>query len=67
MWITRVSINNPVFAAMVMVAICVLGIFSYSRLGVEQMRQPVLPGEKSAMAGIGCIGKDEDIAGPGLG
>lgn len=25
MWITRVSINNPVFATMVMVALCVLG------------------------------------------
>jgi hypothetical protein len=28
MWITRVSINNPVFATMVMVALCVLGLFS---------------------------------------
>jgi hydrophobe/amphiphile efflux-1 (HAE1) family protein len=37
MWITRVSINNPVFATMVMVAMCVLGLFSYMRLGVEQM------------------------------
>jgi len=37
MWMTRVSINNPVFATMVMVALCVLGLFSYKRLGVEQM------------------------------
>ncbi|HRI17037.1 MAG TPA: efflux RND transporter permease subunit [Burkholderiaceae bacterium] len=37
MWITRVSIANPVFATMVMVALCVLGIASYMRLGVEQM------------------------------
>ena len=37
MWMTRVSINNPVFATMVMVALCVLGLFSYQRLGVEQM------------------------------
>ena len=37
MWMTRVSINNPVFATMVMVALCVLGLFSYVRLGVEQM------------------------------
>ncbi len=37
MWITRVSINNPVFAARVMVALCVLGLFSFARLGVEQM------------------------------
>ena len=37
MWITRVSIANPVFATMVMVALCVLGIASYLRLGVEQL------------------------------
>ncbi len=37
MWITRVAIHNPVFAAMVMVALCVLGVFSYLRLNVEQM------------------------------
>ncbi|MBK9133342.1 MAG: efflux RND transporter permease subunit [Betaproteobacteria bacterium] len=37
MWITRVSINNPVFATMVMVALMVLGLFAYSKLGVEQI------------------------------
>jgi len=37
MWMTRVSIANPVFATMVMVALCVLGFASYLRLGVEQM------------------------------
>jgi hydrophobe/amphiphile efflux-1 (HAE1) family protein len=44
MWITRVSINNPVFAAMVMVALCVLGLFSYFKLGVEQMPDISFPG-----------------------
>ena len=44
MWITRVSINNPVFACMVMVALCVLGIFSYAKLGVEQMPDISFPG-----------------------
>ena len=44
MWMTRVSINNPVFAAMVMVALCVLGLFSYSKLGVEQMPDISFPG-----------------------
>ena len=44
MWITRVSINNPVFAAMVMVALCVLGMFSYAKLGVEQMPDISFPG-----------------------
>jgi len=37
MWITKTSINQPVFASMVMVALLVLGIFSYNRLPVEQM------------------------------
>ena len=37
MWITKTSINQPVFATMVMVALLVLGVFSYLRLPVEQM------------------------------
>ncbi len=44
MWMTRVSINNPVFATMVMVALCVLGLFAYQRLGVENMPEVQLPG-----------------------
>ncbi len=36
MWFTRVSLNNPVFATMVMLAIVVLGLFSYQRLRVDQ-------------------------------
>ena len=43
MWITHVSIRNPVFATMVMVAITVLGVFSYTRLPVEQMPDTNLP------------------------
>src|SRR3954470_22075812 len=37
MWMTRVAISHPVFATMVMVALSVLGIFSYQRLRVEAM------------------------------
>ncbi|HYD78768.1 MAG TPA: efflux RND transporter permease subunit [Paucimonas sp.] len=44
MWITKTSINNPVFATMVMVAIMVLGLFSYRGLGVEQMPDVQPPG-----------------------
>jgi multidrug efflux pump subunit AcrB len=44
MWITRVSINNPVFATMVMVGLMVLGIVSYARLGVEQLPDINPPG-----------------------
>ena len=44
MWITKVSIKNPVFATMVMLALCVLGLFSYAKLGVEQMPDISLPG-----------------------
>ena len=43
MWITRVSINNPVFATMVMIGITVLGLFAYNRLRVEQMPDVSLP------------------------
>lgn len=44
MWITKVSIRQPVFATMVMVGLCVLGLFSYNRLGVEQLPDITLPG-----------------------
>ncbi len=36
MWFTRVSLHNPVFATMAMLAIVVLGLFSYQRLKVDQ-------------------------------
>nr|WP_229518288.1 efflux RND transporter permease subunit [Massilia sp. PAMC28688] len=41
---TRISINNPVFATMVMVALMVLGLFSYRGLGVESMPNVAMPG-----------------------
>ena len=44
MWITRVSIQNPVFATMMMVALCVLGLFPTPSLGVEQMPDISFPG-----------------------
>ena len=44
MWITKTSINQPVFATMVMLALMLLGIISYSRLGVEQMPDVQVPG-----------------------
>ena len=43
MWITRISIRNPVFATMFMVGIAVLGIFAYNRLRTEQMPDVSLP------------------------
>ena len=36
MWFTRVSLQNPVFATMVMLALVVLGMFSLQRLQVDQ-------------------------------
>ena len=50
MWFTRVSINNPVFATMVMVAIMVLGLFSYQRLSIEQMPDISIPVGRRAHA-----------------
>ena len=43
MWITKTSIKNPVFATMVMVALVVLGLASYSKLGVEAMPNVEIP------------------------
>jgi len=36
MWFTQISLKNPVFATMVMLALVVLGLFSYQRLQVDQ-------------------------------
>ncbi len=36
MWFTRVSLQNPVFATMLMLALVVLGLFSLQRLKVDQ-------------------------------
>ena len=44
MWITKTSIQNPVFATMVMVALVVLGMFSYRELGMEAMPNVDIPG-----------------------
>ncbi|MFZ2651659.1 MAG: efflux RND transporter permease subunit [Burkholderiaceae bacterium] len=43
MWFTRVSIGNPVFATMTMVALLVLGVFSYQRLNVDQFPDVSFP------------------------
>ena len=36
MWLTRISINNPVFAAMLMMGLMVFGLFAYRDLRVEE-------------------------------
>jgi len=43
MWITRTSINQPVFATMVILALVVLGVYSYRLLPVEQMPEIAIP------------------------
>lgn len=43
MFLTRVSIAQPVFATMVMVAIVVFGLFSWQRLPIEQMPDVDIP------------------------
>jgi hydrophobic/amphiphilic exporter-1 (mainly G- bacteria), HAE1 family len=43
MQITKVSVNNPVFATMMMVALMVMGIFSFQRLSVDQMPDITFP------------------------
>lgn len=36
MFLTRISVNHPVFTTMMMVALLVFGIFSFQRLGLDQ-------------------------------
>jgi HAE1 family hydrophobic/amphiphilic exporter-1 len=36
MFLTRISVNHPVFATMIMAAILVFGIFSFQRLAIEE-------------------------------
>ena len=43
MWFTQVSLKNPVFATMVMLALVVLGVFSYQRLKVDQFPEIDFP------------------------
>ena len=43
MFLTRISVNHPVFATMVMVALMVFGIYSYQRLPIEQLPDVDLP------------------------
>jgi HAE1 family hydrophobic/amphiphilic exporter-1 len=37
MFLTRISVNQPVFATMMMVALLVVGIYSFQRLPIEQL------------------------------
>ncbi len=43
MWFTRISIANPVLATMLMLALVVLGGFSYQRLAVDQFPEVDFP------------------------
>ena len=43
MWFTRISIGNPVLATMMMMALLVIGLFSYQRLKVDQFPDIAFP------------------------
>jgi HAE1 family hydrophobic/amphiphilic exporter-1 len=43
MFLTRISVNHPVFATMLMVALVVFGIYSFQRLPIEQMPNTDIP------------------------
>ena len=43
MFLTRISVQHPVFATMMMVAIVVIGLFSYNRLGIDLFPETDLP------------------------
>ncbi len=43
MWFTRISIQNPVLATMMMLALLVLGLFSYQRMAIEALPDVSFP------------------------
>ncbi len=43
MFLTRISVDNPVFASMMMLALVVIGLFGFARLGVDQFPDVDLP------------------------
>ncbi|ELA09740.1 multidrug efflux protein [Moraxella macacae 0408225] len=43
MWLTRVSINNPVFATMIMLAFMVVGFFATQRMQIEEFPEIDFP------------------------
>ncbi|WP_137939965.1 efflux RND transporter permease subunit [Chitinivorax sp. B] len=43
MWLTKISVRNPVFATMLMVALAVLGTLAYFQLRVENLPDVSLP------------------------
>jgi HAE1 family hydrophobic/amphiphilic exporter-1 len=43
MWFTRISLKNPVFATMVMLAFVVMGLFAFQRLKVDQFPNIDIP------------------------
>jgi len=43
MWLTRISVNNPVFATMMMASLLVVGLFAYFKLSVEQFPDVEFP------------------------
>ncbi|MTH64015.1 efflux RND transporter permease subunit [Paracoccus shanxieyensis] len=43
MILTRIAVRQPVFATMVMIAIVVIGLFSYSRLAIDELPEVDFP------------------------
>lgn len=43
MWLTRISVNNPVFATMMMASLLVVGLFAYFKLSIEQFPSVEFP------------------------
>ena len=43
MKLTQIAVDNPVFATMMMVALMVLGLFSYRQLGIDQFPNVEFP------------------------
>lgn len=66
MFLTRISVNQPVFATMIMVAMLVFGIFAFQRLPIEQLPNVDLPVVVVQVSDPGATpeGVENDVAKP---
>lgn len=66
MWFTKVSIKNPVFAVMVMLALVVLGVIGYKKMAVDEFPEVTLPVivVQTTYAGAAPTSVENDVSRP---
>ncbi|GHA79026.1 nodulation protein NolG [Formosimonas limnophila] len=66
MWFTKVSIRNPVFAVMMMLALVVLGVIGYQKMAVDEFPEVTLPVivVQTTYAGAAPTSVENDVSRP---